>query len=230
MNKVIIKAVIATLLLVISLPVDAISQEKKVHVKTVKVVDGEKVVNDTIFVVKDGEDEDEIVKTITWVSDDDSEGVVTVEVDIDTDSDFDKDYDKGDHRKVIIMKSGDDGDMHVSHGEKEYKYVIEVKEDDNVSDKELRDAGIKNKVDRLDVNEYNLNVDDGVVDLDFSLKTEGDPKLTVFNYFGDKVYSGKPEMMNGKYVISIDLSNKQHGTYYLQVVQKNSSFTKKLKL
>ncbi len=45
-----------------------------------------------------------------------------------------------------------------------------------------------------------------------------------------KVFSGKPELMGGKYVIKIDLSIKQHGTYYLQVVQKNSSFTKKLRL
>ncbi len=259
MNKLIINAVIATLLLVISLPMSVIGQEKKVHIKTVKVVDGEKVVNDTIFVVKEGEDEREAIKTITWISDDDdSSEVITVDVDIDTDVDFDKDYEKGDHRKVIIMKSGDDGEKIIMLEElKELEELHELKElenieiimpeihsfpehyeyamhmhdgNDNVSDKELRDAGIKNKADRLDVNNYNLNIDNGVVDLDFILKTEGDPKVTVFNYFGDKVFSGKPELMGGKYVIKIDLSNKQRGTYYLQVVQKNSSFTKKLRL
>ena len=321
MNKLIINAVIATLAMVVLLPLASISQEKKVHVKTVKVVDGKKVVNDTTFVVKEGEDESEVIKTFTWISDDDSAGVVTYDIDIDSDIDFDG------HSKIIIMKSGKDGKMTMKHGGKEKKYVIKVEESegdehnvfiydgsdfhksdmdelhekleehkdqlrnirieldgekiimleelkeleslmelkemeilveldeleninivipempefhdfliqdyhghDIVSEKELRDAGIKNKTDRLDVNDYNINIDDGVVDLDFSLKTEGDPKITVFNYFGDKVYSGKPEMMNGEYVIKIDLSNKQHGTYYIQVVQKNSSFTKKLRL
>ena len=325
MNKLIINAVIATMALVILLPLSSKSQEKKVHVKTVKVVDGEKIVTDTIFVVKEGEDESEVIKTFTWVSDDDSAGVVTYDIDIDSDIDSDVDFDG--HSKVIIMKRGKDGNMTMKHGGKEKKYVIKVEDEegdehnvfiydgsdfhksdmdelhekleehkdqlknirieldgekiimleepeeleslmelkeieilveldelenmnivipempeyhdflihdyhghDVVSEKELRDAGIKNKADRLDIDNYNINIDDGVVDLDFSLKTEGDPKVTVFNYFGDKVYSGKPEMMNGKYVIKIDLSNKQHGTYYLQVVQKNSSFTKKLRL
>jgi len=54
MNKIIINAIIASLALLIFLPVTALSQEKKVHVKTVKVVDGEKVVTDTIYTDKDG--------------------------------------------------------------------------------------------------------------------------------------------------------------------------------
>jgi len=95
---------------------------------------------------------------------------------------------------------------------------------------ELRDAGIKNKADRLAIENINLNIDDGVVALSFSLKTEGSPKIVVYNFFGDKVFSGKPELMNGNYELKIDLSTKQHGVYYLQIVQKNRSFTEKLKL
>jgi hypothetical protein len=103
-------------------------------------------------------------------------------------------------------------------------------DDNRVTDKELRDAGIKNKPDRLDIENINLNIDDGVVDLSFALKTEGTPKVVVYNFFGDKVFSGKPELMNGHYELKMDLSTKQHGVYYLQIVQKNSSLTEKLKL
>ncbi len=99
-----------------------------------------------------------------------------------------------------------------------------------VSDIELRDAGIKNKANRLDANEMNLNVDNGVVDFSFKTKTEGTPKVTVYNVYGDKVFSGKPELMNDTYEIKMDLSQKQYGMYYLQVVIGNASFTERLKL
>ena len=99
-----------------------------------------------------------------------------------------------------------------------------------ITDKELRDAGIKNKVDRLDVSNININIDNGVVDLIFKLASEGTPKIIVYNYFGDKVFTGKPELMGGEYTIKIDLSKKQYGTYYLQIIQKDASLTEKLKL
>ncbi len=354
MKKIIINSAIAIIALAIIFPITAFSQEKekkKFHVKTVKVIDGKKVVTDTTFVLKDGENEGDIVKQITWVGEGDSIGTMTL--DIDVDSDFD-----GDGEKVIIMKSGHHGSKFITKdGEKKYtikvigdedgeenvffyddfdfdvdmnkeeverlkiimkehgdnmkdicielddeklvmlkeleglkdmeghEKIIMLKELHNleelegleklemlkelehiehiegiedieiimpdfhnsipehnefyfhhdhghnsVSDKELREAGIKNKPDRLVVKDFDMDVNDGIVDLDFVLATKGTPKINVFNYFGDKVFSGKPEVMNGKYVITIDLSAKQHGSYYIQVVQKNSSFTKKLRL
>mgnify|MGYP000630955696 CR=1 FL=1 len=87
-----------------------------------------------------------------------------------------------------------------------------------VSDKELRDAGISNKSDRLDVEDLNIDIVDGVVDVDFIVLSEGALKVTVFNYFGERVFSGKPELMNGKYTIKMDLSTKQHGVYYMQFI------------
>jgi hypothetical protein len=94
-----------------------------------------------------------------------------------------------------------------------------------VSDVELRDAGIKNKPDRLEIDDIDIENEDGVIDLTFSLKQEGTPKLTVYNVYGDKVFNDKPEMMNNKYHQNIDLSKKQHGTYYLMIVSGNSSKT-----
>lgn len=303
-------------------------------------VDGKKVVMDTTFTVKDGEDESEIIKTLSWVSDEDSAGTITIDLEIDLEDGHDG------HNKVIILKSGKDGDFSwTHHGGEKYKYLfktdelkdcehaihiideldfefdesklkeieiqlakhkdklhdLRIKLDDErfildgehlvllkeleglnelhnideiielkhfeklkelenieiimhdipeiayfphhnefyfdshhmhgyVSDKELRNAGIKNKPNKLEVEDFDITIDDGVVGLSFSLISEGAPKITVFNYFGDKVFSGKPELMNGKYAIRIDLSAKQNGVYYLQVIQKKSSFTKKLRL
>lgn len=341
MNKPIIIALIAILVLMILLPITALSQEKKVQLKTIKMVDGKKVVNDTTFTVKDGEDKTDIIKTLSWVSDEDSASIITIDIEIDSDNDG--------YHKVIILKSGKDGDFSwTHHGGKKYNYlfktdelkdcehaihlideldfefdesklkeieiqlamhrnklhamrieldgekllldgekililseidelkelkelqhldeIIELKHlrgikelknieiivpeipevsyfpshnefyfdrhhrHNNVSDKELRNAGIKNKPNKLEINDYDLTIDDGIVKLDFSLVGEGSPKVTVFNYFGEKVFSGKPTLMNGKYTIMIDLSAKQNGVYYLQVSQKKSSFTKKLRL
>lgn len=337
MNKPIIIAIIATLALVIFLPTTTLSQEKKVQLKTVKVVDGKKVVNDTTFTLKEGEDEKEIIKTLSWVSEEDSTGTITIDMEIDSEDGHDG------HNKVIILKSGKDGDFAwtQAHGGKKCKYLfksdefediehnlhilkeldveldesklkeielklakhneklhdLHIKLDDeklialkelevlkeienleeiieleklhklkelenieivipdipeisyfpdhnefyfdkyhkhhmhdNASDRELRDAGIKNKINKLEANDYDITIDDGVVGLSFTLATEGMPKVTVYNYFGDKVFSGKSELMNGKYAIRIDLSAKQNGVYYIQVTQKNSSFTKKLRL
>ena len=59
---------------------------------------------------------------------------------------------------------------------------------------------------------------------------EGTPKVVVYNFFGDKVFTGKPELMNGKFQLKIDLSNKQHGEYYMQFIMKNASHTEKIRI
>lgn len=104
------------------------------------------------------------------------------------------------------------------------------KKDMEVSDIELRDAGIKNQPDRLELEEIDIENEDGIIDLSFSLAEEGSPKVAVYNVYGEKVFSGKPEIMNNKYEIKMDLSKKQFGTYYLQVVSGKSSKTLRLEL
>lgn len=116
-----------------------------------------------------------------------------------------------------------------SHSSKHHNYFYDGHHN-KVTDVELRDAGIKNKPDRLETTDIDINIDGGVVDFSFSLKAEASPKVIVYNVYGDKVFNGKPELMNGSYTIKMDLSAKQHGTYYLQVVLGNSSFTERLKL
>jgi len=110
----------------------------------------------------------------------------------------------------------------------EMSYYYEPGHHKEVSDIELRDAGIKNKPNRLDLDDIDIDNDDGVIDLSFSLKEEGSPKVTVYNVYGDKVFNGKPELMNNEYQVKIDLSKKQHGTYYLMITSGNSSKTMKI--
>lgn len=97
-----------------------------------------------------------------------------------------------------------------------------------VSDIELRDAGIKNKPNRLELDDIDIDNNNGVIDLTFKLKGEGSPKVTVYNVYGDKVFNDKPDLMNNAYHTIIDLTQKQHGTYYLMITSGNSSKTLKL--
>ena len=271
--------------------------EKKVRIKTVKEVDGKKIVTDTTFTVKEDDDVKKIVKKYTVTADGDSSTNVMIDVIVESDGDIE--FHEG-HKKVIIMKSGDgeeyefdyDYDIDMEnlneemaklnaemremqieiideHGKvhselielqhiKELEHLEELEElknmefivvppaphaphhyndftwkhkgDMEVSDEELRDAGIKNKPDRLELDEIDIEKEEGVIDLSFSLKEEGSPKVEVYNIYGDKVFSGKPELMNSKYQIKMDLSKKQYGTYYMQIILGSSSKTLRLTL
>jgi hypothetical protein len=354
----------------ISLPFALLSQEgetkeKKVTIKTVKEVDGKKIVKDTTFTVTGDDDVKKIVKTFTMDIDGDADSSSMIEVMVDVDRDVEWTTDKkkkiilmsrnGDHdmdfydeddnvkvitidedgnkkvivkaaphhsgKKVMRFKSGDDEEVifispHGKHS-KSYKWVgedgeeydfdfdfdmeafehdmaemkaemkemqihildeegqlhdelieleslkelEELKELENmevivvpppppkarnaprmynnfhrsshhgmkVTDEELRDAGIKNKPDRLELNEIDIEKEDGIIDLSFTLKEEGTPKVLVYNVYGDKVFSGKPDLMNNQYQLKIDLSKKQHGNYYLMIIQGNSSKTMRLR-
>jgi hypothetical protein len=99
-----------------------------------------------------------------------------------------------------------------------------------VTDKELRDAGIKNKPDRLEVDELDIDNNDGIITLQFAIPGGASPRVEVYNFFGDKVFSSKPEVVDGSYKLVMDLSQKQHGKYYLQIINKNSSLTEKIRL
>ncbi len=324
MNKLIIKAAITLVALVLVLPGSIRAQEKKVHIKKVTEENGEKVVVDTVFTIKEGENPDDIIKKYEWVSDGDSSKTFTFDVKVDTDFDMD------DEHKVIFMKKGGDADFFtdkemkhkikiikdgdhenvfvytdtdfdtkdmeevrvkmIKAGEDLEKMKIEldgemiilaeemaelekIKELENlhilteledlhelrelknieviipdaghhghnfwvhsehgghgVSEKEIRDAGIKVKDNRLDLESLNINIDNGIVDVEFSIKGDATPKVVVYNFYGNKVVTGKPELMNGKFVMKIDLSGKQHGTYYLQIETKDSSTIHKLNI
>ncbi len=341
-----------TFFLIALVPFVSIGQEevkekkKEVRIKTVKVEDGKKIVKDTTFTVKSGDEVKDVMKTIAWVDENDSTKTIRVDVEVDSDHGGEKtavvkviegedgevnvftiDSDhkghkmivksKGGHHNVWHSKDADDNEvtydiimemdadhdfdfdkeamekemkvikLHLDEANnvmleelesiEEIKEVIVLKELEQlkelehledlkelkemefhmahpssgskhkaffhgdgdfvfyedchgVSQKEMRDAGIKSKPDKLEVEDFDMNISKGIVDLEFTLKTEGAPKVVVYNYFGDKVFSGKAEMIGSVYKISIDMSAKQDGKYYVQLVQKNRSFTDKFSL
>gem|GEM_PF-870118 len=112
--------------------------------------------------------------------------------------------------------------------EHHHDYRFKDTHSNRVTDVELRDAGIKQKPDRLDPENMNVDNDDGMVHLSFSLHQEGNPRVIVYNVYGDKVYNGTPQFNDGGFETTIDLSQKQHGTYYLMIILKNSSKTIRL--
>lgn len=302
-------------------------KEKLVTIKTVKVEDGNKVVTDTTFTVKDGEEVKKYVEDIYWVTDGDSikvkadifideehckEGKKMIIIKKDGDKETVEEFfvpsehkeakkimkfktDNGEevimvsprHHKKMVWNSDEDAEyefdvdydievgmqeleaeMEAHMHEMENVRVIVIDEkmelldelgeledieiemirrprppkhidisrqhmerfDHGVSDKELRDAGIKNKPDRLEVEELDIDNNGGVITLNFTIPGEASPKVEAYNFFGDKVFSGKPEIVSGKYNLVMDLSQKQHGKYYLQIINKNSSFTEKIRL
>ena len=202
-------------------------QEKKVRIKTVKVENGKELVTDTTFIITDDMTADDL-KAYGITSEGD-EVDVTVDVIVDGDG-------KHETKKVIVVNGGNvssagEETVLFHSGDSDGKAIIMwTDEDGKEMEIELRDAGLKNKPNRLDAEEMNINIDNGVVDFSFKTQVEGSPKIAVYNVYGDKVFSGRPELMNGTYEIKMDLSQKQFGMYCLQVVIKNASFTERLKL
>ena len=331
-NQVTIAAVllIAIFLIIAASGMAQDKKEKKVTVKRVEVEDGKKVVKDTTFTLKEGEELNDIVSEIEWVVEADSMRI-TSDVFVDVDSDektvkkiivmkgkdgeeevveeiIVKPGHRGGKKKVMVYKSDDGEDVvmvmpskhkkaMVWHSDDDYEFEFDVDEDfefdakafeaemkahmkemedarviildekmelldeldelkdieieirkprppkhayfekhhlsrfdHGVTDKELRDAGVKNKPDRLEVEELDLDINEGVVTLGFTMKGDANPKVEVYNFFGDQVFTGKPQALSGKYTLVMDLSRKQHGIYYIQIIEKNSSLTEKIRL
>jgi len=209
-------------LIIISSPIkaqDVVKAEKKIRVKIVNNEDGKRVVTDTIIV---GKSEEDIIgdkskqknKLIVITSDDDLNDENSQEVD----------------DNIIIYDDGSTYDIIKKPKGLKKTFQIQSEFSNKVSDIELRDAGIKNKPDRLNVTNIEIDIDGGIVNIEYTLQKEKTSKVIVYNVYGDKVFKGKPEVIDGNCKIKIDLSSKQHGTYYLQLVSGNSSLTQKLKI
>jgi hypothetical protein len=95
------------ILVALIIPFYAISQEtqkeKTVTIKTVKNINGQEVVRDTTFTIKEGENVETVTKSITWI-DADGEGEKTFDVVVDTEGDA-----SSQNEKVIIYKNGGQG-------------------------------------------------------------------------------------------------------------------------
>ena len=101
-------------------------KEKQVRIKTVKVEDGNKVVKDTTFTLKEGEEAKDIITDIEWVIEGDSVRITT-DVFVDEES-------IGDGIKKVIIVNGDGKEEIVKEinisGHKGPKKVMKFKTDD----------------------------------------------------------------------------------------------------
>ena len=121
--------------------------------------------------------------------------------------------------------------MHPEHPGNRYFFHGGFDDGGVASQEELRDAGIKSQPDQLVLTTLDIDNRGGVITLRFMPKEDNrSTKVTVYNYFGDKIYAGKPEMVGDVYQLTIDLSAKQPGTYFIQMVQKNASVTQRVEL
>ena len=198
---------------------DVVKKEKKISVKIISDQDGERVITDTIIVGKSTDD-------IIGNKPDQKNKFIIITNDDNLNEDSYKEVDNN----VIILDDGIAVDFVEQPAKLKGTFQISDDYSGKVSDIELRDAGIKNKPDRLNAQNINIEIENDIVMLSFSFKGEKTPRIIVYNVFGEKVFKGKPELVEGSYQIKIDLSNKQHGTYYLQIVSANTSLTEKFKL
>ncbi len=104
-------------------------------------------------------------------------------------------------------------------------------EPSSVSQQELRKAGIKDQPDKLSLQLLDINNQNGLVILRFMPKNNvGKVRVDVYNFFGDRVFSEKVELVGDVYQATIDLSAKQPGVYYIQLIRKKESATQRIRL
>lgn len=72
------------------------------------------------------------------------------------------------------------------------------------------------------------NPGDGVINLSFETKDKQNVSITVYDAVGNKVYLEERKDFDGKYKNTIDITAQPNGTYYLQIIQGNKSYSKKI--
>ncbi len=72
------------------------------------------------------------------------------------------------------------------------------------------------------------NPGDGVVNLSFSTADRNDVTVVVYDADGNKVYTEMKKNFDGTYKNMIDISAQPNGTYFLQILQGEKSYSKKI--
>jgi membrane-associated protease RseP (regulator of RpoE activity) len=72
------------------------------------------------------------------------------------------------------------------------------------------------------------NPGEGILNLSFSLSSIAPVKITLSNASGEMIYLEERAMFDGQYKNIIDISNEPNGIYFLQIVQGNQSYSKKI--
>ena len=82
----------------------------------------------------------------------------------------------------------------------------------------------------LELNEVNFfpNPNDGLFNLNFITPNAGDLTVNIYDQNGRTVYKEMLAEFEGEYTNRIDISERADGTYYLQIIQNNQSYNKKI--
>ena len=72
------------------------------------------------------------------------------------------------------------------------------------------------------------NPSNGQINLKFSLATDGDVEIYIFDQAGNTVYSESRMNFTGSYANTIDISDHADGAYFLQIIQKDKAYSKKI--
>ena len=82
----------------------------------------------------------------------------------------------------------------------------------------------------LNLDEINFfpNPNQGLFNLNFMTKDQGDLTVNIYDQSGKTVYKEMLSEFEGEYNNQIDISNRSNGTYYLQIIQDGKTFNTKL--
>ncbi|MFM9986153.1 MAG: PDZ domain-containing protein [Flavobacteriales bacterium] len=72
------------------------------------------------------------------------------------------------------------------------------------------------------------NPGNGLINLSFTTQDRSDVKIIVFDSKGNTVYTEDRKEFDGNYKNTIDISTQPNGTYYLQIIQGEKSYSKKI--
>ncbi len=141
------------------------------------------------------------------------------------DFDFDLDFgDWDDNGRIFHFRSGDEDD------EDGFKVISRVK----VFVRSAREADKQkvgaDKMDELEIRDISFypNPSNGRFTVDVSTGNDSPVQVKVINPDGGVVYDKSDQLASGEYSFKVDLTGKRKGIYILQVIQNNSSLTKRV--
>lgn len=72
------------------------------------------------------------------------------------------------------------------------------------------------------------NPSNGLLNLNFTTSETSPVKIVLYNASGNTVYLEERSLTDGKYINTIDIADQPNGSYYLQIIQGNKSYSKKV--
>ncbi len=202
-------------------------------------IDIEATMKDVEVLIESNEEGEEahsvkIIKTV------DENGNVTMKKIVDGEEMELDDEELGEGHKIMFI--GEDGkitgkhnvsinvDIDDKNGEEMKKVVVisKVVTDERSSKKRTKPASASTSELSLNKLKFSPNPSDGKFDLSFKLDSEKPVGIRIVDVQGKVVYSEMVSDFNGKYLNSIDISDKGEGIYFVQIVQDKKTSSSKI--